>query len=345
MKIKKLFIYSAYLLISSLILLEIIFRILPTAQLFDLDYTLNDDEIIRYKPYQTITWSIDYNFTKVVEKNTNNLGFVNDYDYHQNSKIEYAIIGDSFIEALHVNYKESLMGLLGDNFGNNNVYSFGISGFSLADYIQISKYVINEYQPKNIIFLIYGNDFYQSFCKHNRKPLSYCYDENLNLSKKNLKKDFNFYLKSIARESAFVRYLYLNLKLNNLKNNNKTTNFDLNNISQQMDFRLIDYFINYLNSIKDESDISVMIDPDRQAIYAKHENFDYLVDEIYANNVEYLEKNLKLNDFNVLNLECRFEKNFLKNRKKFEYRNDGHWNSLGHKIAYDAIIYNDDLCE
>ena len=77
------FAYALFLIISVAVLLEAIFRILPTTSLIDLQPISNEQEILSFKSDQTATFSLGANFYKTVTKRTNNVGFYSNFDYEK----------------------------------------------------------------------------------------------------------------------------------------------------------------------------------------------------------------------------------------------------------------------
>ena len=88
------FVYCAYLSSATFLCLEIVFRSLPTAELFEREEVNEHYPILKYKPHQQITYSLGTSFYAVINKSTNDLGFVADYDYLDNKGTEIVLIGD-----------------------------------------------------------------------------------------------------------------------------------------------------------------------------------------------------------------------------------------------------------
>ena len=131
--------YLTYLIITVAILLEIIFRLLPTSSPIDLQPLLDKEDILRFKPNQKTTLSLGKNFYKIVEKSTNNYGFYSSYDYIINSKPNIAIIGDSLIEAAQIRSEDTFGEMIQSENPDLKVYQFGVSGVPLSQYIKMIK--------------------------------------------------------------------------------------------------------------------------------------------------------------------------------------------------------------
>ena len=69
-----------------------------------------------------------------------------DYDSIDNSKIKIAIIGDSYIQGLHVDVENSIGRILEKKSSNYVVHEFGRDGANIVDYSLVyNKWVIGKY--------------------------------------------------------------------------------------------------------------------------------------------------------------------------------------------------------
>ena len=69
------------------------------------------------------------------------------YTEEKNQKKRIAIIGDSFVEALMVDYNNSVAEQLERNLENTEVYRFAISGAPLSQYLHILRHEVIKYKP------------------------------------------------------------------------------------------------------------------------------------------------------------------------------------------------------
>ena len=69
----------------------------------------------------------------VNEVRTNNFGFINDIRYEENATSPLlAIIGDSYVQAFMVPFKDTIAGRLSGYLGDTaRAYSFGVAGSAL----------------------------------------------------------------------------------------------------------------------------------------------------------------------------------------------------------------------
>ena len=136
----KLIAYSFYTLAVSLVLLEVIFRVLPTAELFSRGQVNPENPIISYKPNQSITYSLGPDYHQVIEKHTNNYGYVSSLDYVPGGKPDLVVIGDSYVEALQVFTSSDLSNQIGLMNKKMKIYPIGISGAALSQYIKFAEF-------------------------------------------------------------------------------------------------------------------------------------------------------------------------------------------------------------
>ena len=122
--------------------LEIGFGFLPVSEPTHRQEINDRNSILRFEPNRTLAWSRGWDFKMVNRININNFGFVNDYDYFpESAKPLFAIIGDSYVQAIMVPFPETLTGRLQDSVGNQaRIYSFGVSGSPLSQYLAYAEY-------------------------------------------------------------------------------------------------------------------------------------------------------------------------------------------------------------
>jgi hypothetical protein len=126
-------------------------------------------------------------------------------------------LGDSSIEGLATDYRKHIdVDLFGDLGGQAEVYSFGMAGWYLAQYIPLATYVLDNYQPDVYFVCVGTGDIAQSLRdRGSSTPNGYQIEP----------KGGSFvvvppqeiYVKSIKRElaskSALVRYLLYNAQV------------------------------------------------------------------------------------------------------------------------------------
>ena len=346
--------FCLYLCVATFLCLEIIFRFLPTAQLFEREKVNEQNRLLRYKPNQEITYSLGTSFYSVVNKSTNNLGFVADYDYSLTPKPDIVLVGDSFVEALQVDFYKSVTGLLASQ-SNNKVFSFGFSGAALSQYLAYAQYAKEKFAPRTFVFVIVGNDFDESSCLIIRNPGHHCFDENQN----NILNPYGeiSFIKKFARWSAFIRYLVLNahidprnfkFQLSFKKNDtphkkNDTPQFVANTSSVVSEQRVnlskeaVDLFLSKLKHIIDPKNAYFILDSNRQHLYSQKSpgsNKNYF--ETMRN---YFILSAKNSGYNIVDMKPIFENHYRVYGLKFEFKSDNHWNELGHLLAAQSLLF------
>ena len=153
-KVRGFLLYCAYLLVVTIVLFEIIFRVLPTMDVFELMPTRSEAEILRFEPSRELSTSLGWYFYQTARKSTNNYGFVTSQDYEKASRPDIVIIGDSFVEALQVENAESVGEVMQALDDSLTVYQLGIAGVHLSQYLKMLEYAEAEFSPKEYIIVI-----------------------------------------------------------------------------------------------------------------------------------------------------------------------------------------------
>jgi hypothetical protein len=350
--------YLAYLIISVVFLLEIIFRLLPTTSPVDLQVISDKTDILKFYPDQIGRFSLGTNFYKVVEKKTNNYGFYSSYDYFPNAKPNIAIIGDSFVEAAQIRNQDTIGEIMQSEHNNLKVYQFGVSGVSLSQYVQMLKYAKKEFSPQHYVLVIVGNDFDEALCRYNIKPGTWCFNDDFDL-------EFNPFFgfkgfRNLMRKSAALKYLVFQVGFNwramfsMIKGDEK---FNLskviprvgswidqnnsNDISQyagnterfksaeiiSMSKGAITAFFQELSKMDMLDKVTIIIDADREDIYKDTVTYSYfnemrefMIDKALSFGVNYLD------------MDSIFRDDYKINNKIFEFSTDEHWNEHSHNI-------------
>lgn len=339
--------YIAYLIFFVVILLEVIFRILPTASPVALRPTIDKNDILRMIPNKKTTYSIGKNFNQVIQKSTNNYGFYSSFDYFPNSKPDLAIIGDSYVEALHVRSQDSMGEILNKLAPGLTVYQLGVSGVPLSQYIQMIRYAQKEFSPQHFVVVVGGNDFDESLCSFRIKEGTWCFNSENELV---FTPFFGYSLiRKIARNSAFMRYAIFNAGLDwrrlisdfgmsdpGLKTENQYSgNTEIIKPAQviRASHEIISKFFTEIINLGLENKITLVIDADRQDIYQNKSS------ESYFNNMRrFMIEIATKKNISIIDMEVIFGNDYDKYNKKFEFPNDPHWNERAHKLAAKALL-------
>lgn len=340
----------------TLLLLEIVLRFLPVAQPLFSQAVTQANPIARFQPNRTVTWSNEWNFAIVTQRHINNDGFANDQDYDpKDPRPLAAVIGDSFIEAMMVAYDETLYGRLSTLTPERRVYSFGMSGAPLSQYLIWAKYAKDTYKPDLLIINIVGNDFdeslpryasFQNFHQFTQTP-------DADLTPTLLNEYHPSFWRTAIAQSALARYLFFNLKISNAynvfkqsigKGSGKNVRY-VNNVAAdatdekiEESYQAIDSFLNLLPvySGLPETHIILSIDAPRQLIYKpelRHQDksfFQIMRDRLI--------QQAQTKGYSVVDMWPAFESHYADNGQRFEFETDSHWNGLGHKVVAEEIL-------
>ncbi len=347
-----LLLFSIPSVLVTFFLLEIFVRIfLPVSDAPDIYFDPNLGNI--FVPNQKGVFVKGKSSEIKAKYNINNKGWNSPYDYgyeKPTDTIRIAVIGDSYIEALQVDYDKSYPYLLenllnkNDNHGKKvQVYTFGHSGANLFHYQSILTEVVKKYNPNFVIINIVLNDFDESFYGLSRKDNWSLIYEDSKFKKVFPKEVSNLPLKKFLRHSAIVRYLTINLDLVNTSPIfNKlfyaeTRNYNKNETPKQIDKKtialLIRFVLENINKENKQNNIKtiLILDTDKKKVYENN----YTFKNFYISETKNIAQQLGIP---ILNLEEVFEKDWKNNHMRFNFEFDEHWNEYGHKTIANALF-------
>jgi hypothetical protein len=114
-------------------------------------------------PNSSYTSSTGWNLQNVHHGRINNYGYASPHDYVP-GRADVAVFGDSYIEAMMNDYRDTLAGSLNDYLEPDlEVLSFGMSGAEMPDYLGTAGLVSREFSPDWAVFLITAGDFTRGF--------------------------------------------------------------------------------------------------------------------------------------------------------------------------------------
>lgn len=342
-KITRVLSYLIFLFVFVAIMLEIIFIMLPTSDSLMTQSVTNEDPIIRFSKNREVTKQIGFNFSHVNKKKINNYGYATDKIFQEKAlktKPIITVIGDSYVEAFQVKNSDTFHAILDDNFNNYDVYPIGYSGSPLSQYLAFANYASDNFDPELYIFLIIGNDFDESFESVKKKPGFHYFDDEGGLKLVNYEPSI---IKLLLRKSAFFRYLHLDLKLTaqlrrifHLNFKNPDTKKHHGNDYLNIGRIAIEKFLQNIEGISSMAKVIILLDGDREAIYSglderdRNKPVNILFGELGGN-----AKNLE--NVDVIDLHEYFKNDYTKNREKFNYNYDYHWNEHGHSIVAQVL--------
>lgn len=337
-------------------ILEIFFRLLPVSYPPHILAVDESNPIARFQTNTDYLWSNGWDFNIVSRKHTNNLGYASDYDYvMSNLDPLMVIIGDSFVEAHQVANAESMSGVLAEKVKQNGrVYSLGLSGAPLSQYLVFAEYAKDTLNADAMVFSIVANDFDESLIRYKSRPRFHYFEEKDGLYVLT-RIDYKLgVLKKILRKSAFVRYIWLNLAVKQLQESNaeelegvqsQFVGYVPRNVSVQRlkdSERAVDEFFRQLThkSGLDSDNILFVVDGMRPNLYAGDGLVD-AQDSFFDHMRSYFISTAKQLEYEVIDMQPVFIKKNRHDGSIFEFKRDGHWNRLGHKMVAHEILNSD----
>jgi lysophospholipase L1-like esterase len=279
------------------------------------------------------------------------------YIQTKSNKYRIAIIGDSYVEALMVDYHKSLAEQLEDKLGRDKfeVYRFGISGAPLSQYLQTLRKEVVKYSPDFVVIVLVHNDFDESYKfvpgRYTSSFLKIKVKDGKILGEippKEYKEGLAEYL---VEGSAIFRYFVFNRGVNIdsirrlvfrepkyskiYRANIDITNLDLKRLNNE---KVTEYLMNQIKkvAIQQKFQLLFMMDGDRYDIYKGNNSAN-----LYNKSVLRLNKMAKkiadADGIPFIDLQPIFQQDYQKNHIKFNYVHEFHWNEYGHQIAAEAI--------
>lgn len=264
-----------------------------------------------------------------------------------------AVIGDSYVEALQVDYDQSFPYLLEKSLNKSGkcqfeVLSFGHSGANLMQYLSVLKHAVVYYNPDLVVFNLVHNDFQESLEGYSRidnwsvnmlgnsfQPVSPTPSEMLTI-------------KQLISRSALVRYSLINLDLaTRLAYLFHRISGDRQRIAANMDIDsnllndrsaltgLLHYILQEVQIIAVNRDFQVIfvMDANRDAIY--HNQMPEASAIHLLNRV--LQTETARLGFPLLDLTNAFQQVWKNSKRPFEWTIDGHWNKEGHQVVASRL--------
>ena len=343
---KVLLLALASVLITALVL-EVVFRTAIPASDEPFAYFDAPEELLRYDAtrHREGTYSVGPLARSLSHWHVNNCGWNSDIDYlprESRTLPLLAIIGDSFVEALNVDTDRSLAARLRQRLvGRYDVYSFGMSGAPLSQYLQEARYVRRRFHPEVLVFVLIHNDFHESFRPqsvhphflHVRKAGAGFAEEDPEPYRPNTIRRF------LAR-SALVRYVWLNLKTDAIRKAwfraragqtgapRPPAVAEIPPVVQGATAFLIERIVHENR----DSRVLFVTDGPRREIYSgtvagsDGERYNRLVRSVCD----------RLG-CPLLDLTVQFRACYERDGRRFETPYDGHWDAHGHEVVADAL--------
>jgi hypothetical protein len=333
--------------------IEIALRFLPVSSVTGTMVVDHNNPILRFTPNQPFTFSEGWQFAIVNTGRINNYGFINDQDYTRHDEQgPLIVIGDSYVEAIMVPYPQTVQGRLASLLKNKRkVYSMGISGAQLAQYLAFAQYAWAEFHPQEMVFVIVGNDFDESLTKYNDQPgFHYFQEDSHSHDLKLVRKDYRpSFAKRFLRNSALVRYLWGTVGIGHIPSIvshmfDDRVQYVGNTAAGTTEERLVDsrkvvdrFFSELPRRIGlEKSHVLFVVDAMRPEIYSDSE-LSRASGSYFDVMREYFLEQAKRNGYEAIDMQPRFISRHRQDGSRFEFALDAHWNGRGHEEVADAI--------
>jgi GDSL-like Lipase/Acylhydrolase family len=269
----------------------------------------------------------------------NNAGFnsLRDYAAQRNGHpLRVAVVGDSFVEAFHVNPAESLSAVLEQELNRQGVpaevYGFGISGFGTSQVYHLVKDYVLAYSPDAVVYLFIRNDVADSSACLARQPWTRQYDVAPNGALIAL--PFDHYaispLKAVLRRSYLVRYLLYQHRLlewlRSAPQPSLTASTSAPDGCAEKSWHIVDGLLVELDALLRQRGIPWLL------VWQGDADVDYAGDVR-----EGLRRIVDRHQLPYYDLSRDFAADFAIHQHPFRIPGDGHWNAEGHRVAGTAL--------
>jgi hypothetical protein len=315
------------------LLLEGVFRLLPVAYLPSIQPVSERSPVVRFEPNVEYRYSRDWNFSVVTQKRTNNFGFIHSADYRPEERSPLlAVIGDSLVEANQVpsgrSFAERLNAALA---GRGRVYSLGISGAPLSQYLVYAEFARDAFRPSAMAFVVAPNDFEESLLKYKTEPRFHYFAEDGSLKRLDYELSTT---KKVLRHSAALRYVMQNLEAwHRVEALVKPPVAAPESPSRLADARrAVEYFLDHLpakTGLRPEA-IVFLLDPLRPALYADPER---VRNGLYGRTAGYFADQAAARGYEVVDLAPAFLERHARGEPIEVGPTDSHWNARGHELV------------
>lgn len=335
-----------------LIGLELGLRLLPVNEGLRLQAVDATHPVAHYQPDRDLVWSRFADFSLVNRIHVNNVGFVNDQDYAREAPLPLlAVIGDSYVEAAMVPYAGTLQGRLARALeGRMRVYSFGISGAPLSQYLAFADFARRTFHPAKMVVVVVGNDFDESLLRPGAMPgFQYFRDNGTDHPPLVLKDYAPGSLRRLLRHSRLASYLFFNLQVQALPARLFSkrlegefagqTSAEADPARLESSRRAALAFLGYLPKIAGlpPKDICLLVDGIRPQLYTRAGRAE-TAHSYFAQMRDYLLKEAATRGFETVDMQSVFIADFEARHRPFESPRDGHWNAYGHEVAAETLL-------
>lgn len=285
----------------------------------------------------------------------NNVGFVSDFDYEADASGPLlAVIGDSYVEALMIPFPHTCPGRLpGMLAPAARVYSFGVSGSALSQYLVYAEYARDAFRADALMVNVVGNDYDESFKKYaaDRGYHYFVEEEDGRLALQRIDQEVGFWYE-LARSSAFARYLVNNLRVREtvyraglrITGRNNREVFIGNTSASAHPARIadarrgVDAFFDRLPEFSGLPPERILLIVDGMRPHLYHEKELEAASGSFVDVMRrYFIANAGRKGYEVIDMQPVFLEHYRQHGRKFEWPQDAHWNAAGHERCFEAV--------
>jgi hypothetical protein len=273
------------------------------------------------------------------------------------NKLRIAVIGDSYVEALQVDYDESLAEQIELAFDHGRVqaYRFAVSGAPLSQYLHILRKEALKYAPDLVVIIVVHNDFDESYLPtpgvYTRSFLKIRIANGV-VAGEVLPVGYQRPWYAIVRNSAAWRYLAYRQQIHfsSLRNlffwkqrqerHTYQANIEVSGLDTKMASNKLvtEYIFREMKELckRKNTQLLIVMDGDRNGIYKSGDHVGAkprgaLMLNRMAKSVA------EKYHIEFIDLQPVFQDDFTINHKRFDFSCDPHWNTYGHKVVANTI--------
>ena len=338
---------------------EAVLRFLPVwSGIFAMPVTAASP-IFHFRPDHDFVFSKDWNMALANRGHINNAGFVNDQDYRTDDPTPLiAVVGDSYIEAFMVPFRETVQGRLAAALaGRFRVYSFAASGAPLSQYLVWARHAVRVYGAQALVINVVGNDFDNSLAAYMKDARGFSVYVRDSAGELRLQL-FEFKSETGGRftsRSSLASYLVHNLQaVHHARElwarlwgpsasapSSAPPRYAGNTAAEAEPVRMRESLA-AIDAFFRDFPVEVGLPPDRvlftidgfrypQAAAAGAETyFDYMRQAFRAK--------AQALGYGAIDLDPAFFARHVRTGERFEYPTDEHWNPAGHAVAFEAVM-------
>ena len=199
--------------LAALLLLEIVFRVLPTSTATNVGYYY-DEMLLTYPAHHRFTSATGWQLQNARRNEANNFGYLADHDFGRDPRA-VALIGDSFVEGSMLEpsqrFAPHLEARLEARGGSRPVYAMGAPGTALLDYAERMRFAAQKFGIHDFVLLLEHGDIAQAVCGSGNVQAQCLAPRTLEPRVE--KQGQPRALKRFLRHSALAQYLFSQLKL------------------------------------------------------------------------------------------------------------------------------------